>query len=180
MPSQVAATADERGDQTARPGCAGQPQRDRRRARPAARCDKIAPIVIADSETASAIATRQASPASRTRTPRAAARSGADRAEQQRPVQHQHDAQREHAERPRSTGMMVLLMVNIEPNRMVIVAPVVLVMRGVPVQEQRRQAEPGAAHDAGGQVAAARPADADHVHDPGGQHARWPRNPTAG
>ena len=88
---------------------------------------RIAPIVSADSDTASAIATRHSAPTSAHRTPRATARSAADRAEQQRPVQHGHDAQRRHAERQRRAGMIELLIVNMEPNRIVIVAPVVLV-----------------------------------------------------
>jgi hypothetical protein len=49
-----------------------------------------------------------------------------------------------------------------EPNRIVIVAPVVV--------EECGQPQSGTAHDPGGQVAIARPAGADHVHDPGRQH----------
>ena len=68
-------------------------------------------------------------------------------------------------------GMIELLIVNMDPNRIVTVAPLVDVRVVSQVEEQGGQPEPGAAHDAGGQVSPARAADADHVHDLRRDHA---------
>src|SRR5215472_11684054 len=87
---------------------------------------RIAPMVSADSDTATAIAIRHAAPASRTGIPRAKARSVL--------TELSSSGRYSTAAMPRAarlsattTGIVDGLMTNIDPNRIVIVAPVVLV-----------------------------------------------------
>ena len=95
---------------------------------------------------------------------------GADRAQQQRAVERQHQREREQRRARAISGIVELEIANSEPNRIVTVAPVVLDVGRVEVEEQRREAEPGAEHDPGREVAPARALDADQLH-------RAPRRP---
>src|ERR1022692_99505 len=85
---------------------------------------RIAPMVSADSATARAIATRHSAPTRRTGTPRTKARSGLTELSSNGRYSVITMARAARLSRV-TTGMIELLMVKIEPNRIVIVAPVV-------------------------------------------------------
>src|ERR1019366_5740632 len=85
----------------------------------------MVPIVIADSETAGAIAVRHSRPTSRTLTPRAAARSAATVLSSSGRYSTATIATAATL-RITMAGRIELLIVNKEPNRIVIVAPVTL------------------------------------------------------
>ncbi len=95
-------------------------------------------MVSADSDTASAMAIRQASPTARTRMPRAAARSALTELSSSGRYSTTTMA-RATAPQAMTSGTTVGLSVNMEPNRMVTAAPVAAVCVVSQIQEQRRQ-----------------------------------------
>src|ERR1700722_139939 len=124
MPIQVAATASTADRIVAVPGL--RVIRSAVAAGPTSSAvDRMVPMVSADSDTASAMAIRQASPTSRTGMPRAAARSALteDSTSGRYSTATMATATRLQA---MTSGTTVGLSVNIEPNKMVTATPVVL------------------------------------------------------
>ncbi len=125
MPSQVTATPIRAAATVARPGL-----RVIRRAMAAgptsSAVDRMVPTVSADSDTASAMASRQASPTARTRMPRAAARSALTELSSSGRYSTTTMA-RATAPQAITSGTTVGLSVNMEPNKIVTAAPVAAV-----------------------------------------------------
>src|ERR1019366_4726637 len=159
MPSQVAARPIRAAQIMARPGLLV--SRSPVAAGPMSSAVlRIVPMVMADKDTAIAIAIRHSSPTSRTGIPRDDAE--AQHAQQRygrdyRTADGEYGSEQDRDRRARR-----------------------IAVGGVPVEEQCRQAEARSPHDAGCQVPSPGPPDPDHVHDPRRRHPDTHQTPQRG